>query len=289
MKTKYLKNKIILTGLLLCLTVPFQALDLSKSEDNLEAFAKLRCSLDEEEVITWWAGTIFAKIANQKTKALMKFEGYNICRMIPQEDGGYDFVSREVTYYQDLKTGNIIEQWDNPFNNKKVKIVQVSNDPVNNKYPSPKKVPYKFPWRIAGDNMMLTLDIPLLYPNALQPEEYPAESSGKNYIASEHFSFLGKLSEANNPEIKNSSLTFSWFRVGPWLPWMEMGLTEGSLLYSAQGMKLKNGFADLPESIQAYTTKNYPKYTTAPNEFYGPNETSWTHYKKLKSMNNKAQ
>ena len=42
----------------------------------------------------------------------------------------------------------------------------------------PKKIPLIFPWKKLGnDRLLLTTDMHLLYPNPLQPDKWPRESS----------------------------------------------------------------------------------------------------------------
>jgi len=251
-------------------------LDLSDSEDSLTAFAKMRCSLDaEESTIAWWYGTLFADFPDSQPQPLMRFEGFNACRMLPHEDGGFKMVTREVTYYQDLATGEIIETWDNPFTEETVDIIHVGGMPLAGRDYS------TWPWVQIGDQLMLTMNIPLRYPNPLQPDEFPAESSGEVYLASEHFTFFAPIDEINDPEIQSTANTYGWARTGPWLPWMKMGQQPGGLIYSGQGKKLRGGYEQLPEAIRAYTDEHFPAYRTAPDSYYGPNATSWTEFRRI--------
>lgn len=274
-------------GLLALLLVSAQAatagLDLGRSADSLEAFVKMRCSLDaEEHVVTWWKGTLFADFPDAAPRPILGFEGYNVCRMLPTEDGGWQFVSREVTYYTDLVSGEIIEHWANPFTGETVEVLQVANDPVSHVYPPPTARDYsRFPWLEMQGTVMLTLDIPLDYPNPLQPDAWPAESSGERYRASEHFMFFARRADIDDRTRKSIPLTYGWARTGPWLPWMRMGQRPGGLIYSAQGKKLEGGFDALPEHVRAYTLEHFPQFRSAPDRFYQPNETSWTWYRKV--------
>src|SRR5574337_711 len=212
---------------------------------------------------------------------LLRFEGYNVCRVVKVADGSYQLLTREVSYYKDLKTGKIIEQWENPYTSKTDDVMHVHNDPVNTPMPGPGKVSYPLPWKVMGNDVMVLLDIPLDYPNELSPKEFPQESSGERYIASEHFGFFAKLADMNNPKLKSVPYVNSWFRTGPWLPWMKMGQRPGGLIYSGEGKKL-DSFADLPEAVQAYTRKHFPKFVDAPTRFVSPNETTWSVYKDMK-------
>lgn len=254
------------------------ALDLTTEAGNVEALVKMRCSLDQtEDVILWWSGTVFAQLPEKAPSPLLGFEGYNICRTEKQHDGVWRMLTRELTFYRDLKTGEIIDQWDNSFTGEHNAVLHVANDPVNQILNPPGR-PSIMPWVEAGDQLMLTLNIPLTYPNPLSPEEFPKQSSGRMYTGSEHFTFFVPRADMENPALSQAPVVYGWTRVGPWLPWMEMGEAPGGLLYIAQGNK-KTSIDELPADIQERVRSTYPEYATAPKEWSAPNMTSWTVYK----------
>lgn len=257
------------------------ALDLKSEQGSLEAMVKLRCSLDpKQEELLWWSGTLFAQEPNKPPYPLLGFEGYNICRAEKQDDGIWRLYTRELTFYRDLKTGKIIDVWDNPMSGERNDVVQVANDPVNTVLNAPGR-PMQLPWVEAGDQVMLTLNIPLAYPNPLQPNEFPEESSGPVYMGSEHFMFFTERADLENPKLNAVPVTYGWTRIGPWLPWMKLGARPGNLLYVAQGNK-RASVNELPEDVQELVRTRYPEYARAPETWVQPNMTSWTYYKQLK-------
>lgn len=262
----------------IALSAQANALDLRSGAGSTEALVKMRCSLDpDEDVLLWWEGTLFAQEPDKKAAPLLGFEGYNICRAEKLDDGTWRLVTRELTFYRDLATGQIIDSWDNPFNGQTVEVVHVANDPVNTVLNAPgREVP--MPWQEAGDTVMLTLNIPLSYPNPLSPEKFPAESSGPMYIGSEHFMFFAPRAAMADPALKQVPVTYGWTRVGPWLPWMKLGQRPGSLLYVGQGNK-RASVDELPADIRARIASQYPEYATAPRQWVQPNVTSWSYYR----------
>lgn len=260
---------------------PALALDLAKPGEAHDAMLRMFADADGKPVFRDWDVTMFAVLPGEKPRPILRMHGFNAGRLIARADGGHDLVTREVSYYQDLKTGEIIESWHNPLNGKNVCVLHVANDPVNNKFARPSGAGGAVPFNIRGDVTSLRLDIPLAYPNPLQPKEYPEESTGSTYLASEHFIYFAKTSELTSDTLRSVPTHYSWFRTGPWLPWMKMGAAPGYLLYSGQGRKYAT-FDELPEKIKDYTRKHYPAFATAPERFQAPNETSWTHYAKRK-------
>ncbi|MBL0123700.1 MAG: DUF1838 family protein [Betaproteobacteria bacterium] len=279
--TKHVICRLTAAAVTLCLmSASACALDLSKPEDAYKALLRVVGNIDGKPVFKDWEATIFVVLPGEKAKPIMRMQGYNAGRMIAKVDGSYEWVTREVSYYQDLKTGEIIERWANPFNSKKVCVVQVANDPVSNKFPPPSK-DSPSPFNVTGEIASLRWDVPLAYPNALPPADHPDESTGPTYLASEHFIFFANTADLTSDTQRSTPTHFSWFRTGPWLPWMKLGQAPGYLIYSGQGRKYDN-FNQLPAKVKDYTLKNFPAYVTAPDSFYQPNETSWTYYAKLK-------
>jgi Protein of unknown function (DUF1838) len=257
-----------------------QALDLSTYEGQMTAYQKLRGNTNGSDTIADWQVTMFIVEPGKKAVPVMRLDGFNVGRFAKQPDGSVQWMSREVAYYRDLKTGKILGEWDNPVTGQKNQVVQVINDPVNSAFPAqpaPNQPP--LPWNVRGDDVFLKLDIPLAYPNALLPADYPDESTGPTYLASEHFLFFAKTRDLMDPKLTSIPAAYAWTRTGPWLPWMKMGTRPGYVLYSGQGKKLASA-EELDPVVREYTQKNHAAFMTAPKSFVRPNETSWTYYKK---------
>lgn len=142
-------------------------LDLSDSVDSYKAMLRVVGNLDGSAVFKDWDATIMMVLPGEKPKPILRTIGYNAGRMIAKEDGSYEWVTREVSYYVDLKTGEIINQWHNPISNKTVCILDVVNDPVSNAFPSPGSKNNHFAafsqFDVMGNVAALRWDVPLKY------------------------------------------------------------------------------------------------------------------------------
>ena len=136
-------------------------MNLLNPEDNLLGFLKTRCSLDLEDVVFWFIGNIYSHIPGEKSRQLFQFEGYNVARTF-KVPGGYQLLTREAVFYQDPLTGEILENWKNPFTSEKVEVIHVWNDQVNQQFLLEGELKNKrkiFPFTSHGDELYWYMDI----------------------------------------------------------------------------------------------------------------------------------
>ncbi len=266
------------------MTAPSLDLDLDDAKDNLTAFVKVRGSLTEgEEVIFYANGKIYGFVDGERDKPMMGFEMYNIGRYKKTGEDQYELLTNEVLLYTDLKTGEVLDTYMNPYTKEEVKVLHVWNSPVNQKQALEGKYGK---WGINhnkyGEDMIcMNADIFLAYPSALTVEDYPKNSQSDLYEAAELFQFFFSEKDVNNPDKPSADCTISWTRIGPWLPWLEMGQHSGRMVYNGAGFKLlEKDYDTMPKVLTDYVMKTDPSYRHAPTEYTSPNETSWTYFKK---------
>ena len=231
--------------------------------------------------MSWFSGMTWAWRPREQQRPVFAFEGYNIGRTVEAE-GGWDLLTREAVFYLDPATRQPLETWSNPYTGKDVGVVHIWNDPVNQRLRTDgPRGPFLLPITDCGDEVVLTLDVYLTYPSPLPRARYAAYSQDDVYQAAELFQFFCSRSDLESDDVLDAPARVSWTRVGPWLPWMEMGDEPGQLVYHAQGYKLPGGYDDLPAWIRSRVESEKPEYRTAPTELTEPNETSWTYFKKV--------
>ena len=263
-------------------------------EWNRDAFARLQGSLKFGEVKSgWYAGVVHGVVDDQMVKPLMGFEGFSKARLIDAGGGAYQKVLREVLFYTDLETGEVLETYRNPYTDETVPVVHIANDPFNmlvEKYrpkgptygglnkPDEQRAPLLLPWRITRPNtVMLSADIHLHYPSALQPDKWPRESAGPMNRVSEMFRYVIRREELEDASIPSLNYSGSWSRITPWLPWMLMGQAPGHIFYLGS----MGGYDDLSmasPTILAYAEKHFPKYFDAPAKWEEPSLSSLENY-----------
>jgi hypothetical protein len=206
----------------------------------------------------------------------------------PVRGAGYKMVSRELLIYRDVKTGEVLKTWTNPWTNEVLDVLHVANDPVNSTtfVKGRDGQPSKWTGTTIGNTWTTSITVPLFYSNPLAGP-YQAEIGG-TYHATEMFNFSGDLADLLSPSITTAKAGVAWVRISDWLPWMRMGGREGEIYFNTIGRKLDN-FEQMPATMLAEIALNYPDYTAPPplNDAR-PNETSWSYFKDVREGRKQA-
>lgn len=252
-------------------------IDLAAPRERLEAYVRANGDTSGAPVATWASGRVYAYVPGEKPRALFGLEVLGMSRF-QKIEGGYLRLHREIGFYTDLTTGEVLKTWKNPWLQRDVEVIPIQNDPVNRRFTVENT---NFSVLESGEDVMFYREVPLRYPNPLDPATYPENSSGEFYEAIEMFNTFVQRQALEDPRQTSVPSTGSWTRFGPWLPWMEMGSREGYLLYHSRSLKPREGLDALPARLRQHVAANYPKYLEAPATFTSPDETSWTFFKKV--------
>jgi hypothetical protein len=262
---------------------------------NRETAARLQANTNGDQVYGHCTGIVTGVRPGEAIRPLFGFEVFSTIRVLRQSDGSYQRMTKETIFYADPKTGDILDEWDNPYTGERVKVVDVHNDPynwviastvqppampgvVNEGKAVPGGKPYLLHWSNLGpDTVVLTEDGHGWYPNRLDPARWPRESSGSMIQSSELFRYFISKRELEDPKFTFLPANGSWVRVQPWLPWMLMGTAPGHVMYD--GIFRAEPTPDyIPPKVMARIKTRYPSYLNAPTKWYGPNYSSLEHY-----------
>ena len=235
---------------------------------------RTRCATDGTNVYTEWSGSVYAFVPQQQQQKLFNIIGMNVARCQQSQQGQWFLTSRELTFYLDPQTNQVLDRWKNPCTGEVVPVVHVANNPVQNTFEG------ESPVQVTGKTVIFSLDIPLTYPNVLANDpKFRDYSPQPLYQAGEFFKFTVPVREVINPALATApDVTGSWMRIGPWLPWMKMKDQPGQLVYSATIRKLLH-FEELSPFFQQEITSRLPVYKEAPHCFLAvKNQTSWTYF-----------
>ncbi len=265
-------------------------LDLEKPLDNQTALLKLQADLSGEPVIGIFPGKAWLWIPGETNIEAFHTYGVGASRIeYNEEEQGWRFYHREVLLYTDLKTGEVLDTWENPVTGMTVRVVHVLNDPVQRFYPL-EKGPFAppYPYLVNGDNLVFQLDVfrpPVPGNNPLTRKEYPLHSQQDVYQTGELWAIHGSLQALNDPENTRVPCHTAWGRISMWEPFFEMGNRPGVTVYHSQAFTTQNGIDDIDPKIRAYLEKNHPQFVQhpyAPTEWGdGFQENHWTYAKKI--------
>ncbi len=261
-------------------------LDLNNPDDAVRASRKLYASLkDGEPHVYYWEGRIWGRRPGERDKLLFSYIAMNIraCKTVSSDESGYgyDMVSRELLFYMDPQTGEILDQWKNPYTGDTVAVMHVANDPVNHGQRAKSRWgAAKWRGTFKGDIGWLMFEIPLFYDNPLGGEYQ--KYVGNKYQAMEAFNFFfdkAQLLDGGRDSVDD--VIISWSRTSQWLPWMEMGGRHGMMIYNGGGKKL-GSWDELPALMKEKIKKDYPAWTEPPPlDDQRQNVTSWRAFKRL--------
>ena len=265
---------------------------------NRETSARLQADTTGDQVFGRCSGVVCGIRPGEAVRPLMGFEVFSTIRVLRQPDGSYDRMSKETIFYTDPKTGEILEEWLNPYTGELLAVVDVANDPYNwviRDYIGPAPVPgvdvkaapppplserkpFLMPWAsFSEDTVTVTEDFHGYYPNRLDPKKWVRESSGEFAQTSEFFRYFIRRDQLEDPALTFLPANGSWVRVTPWLPWMLMGRAPGHILYDGLFRASKTTEFTKP-AVLARIRAKYPQYLTAPTSWYGPSLSSLEHY-----------
>ncbi|WP_159931205.1 DUF1838 family protein [Oceanicoccus sp. KOV_DT_Chl] len=264
------------------------ALDFSDPIDNLYAFGKLWATYADKPVYSAFHGLMFGMVGDQRLKPLFGYTGFGNFQAKVLENGNVRLRGKEVGYFNDPLTGEILETWDNPYTGETVKVFNFLNDRIRGEL-SPEmptfefgdshdaptlmnegtaivredgSTPFILPWERYGEQMMLSWDYTHRYKNPVTADKWPKAHTGPYINPSEHFTFTTSLQELQDRSNPCAKFTCGFSRVSPWWPWMKMGGSgiDGMLFGRMHSHKSDNGLSDIPPKVLAYTEQHYPEF-----------------------------
>ena len=232
-----------------------QKVDLNDPIQNALAYAKLIGTSVRSMVHIYYKGTIFGMTPEDGVKPMIGHTGVLKGVRKPWVDNGYYYTLYDCGYFMDLKTGDPVEEFENPFTgevNRPVKIVGGPFDRVIK--------PDLRPFKSRGDELWLEEPAYLNFVNKLDPKIWKKASTGEKlsflYVETYH----GKLSDLNNPDLDSIPMTITSTHNTSWYPFFLMGQRPGGHYWQAVGKKVENLEDDVPSVLINYIEKESPGY-----------------------------
>lgn len=252
-------------------------MSITKSIITDEQFVKVRCSCDSRTHYFEATGSMYAQPLDDEPAHLFDFLGVDISRCIKHEPTSrWTLVSRKFSLYLDPKTGEILKNWKNPWTGETLNVLHRSYDYQE------LLIPQKLNAQIAPEVSSVSFDFNTKLPNPFATNPKFAEYSPEKYLrASDSYKFIfptKMLSNANVSASENRAVALSYYRMGPWEPWMKMKGKPGFLVLNYTGSKT-DVFEELPSAIKAQIEQRMPLFREAPTcRLKRSIATSWSRF-----------
>jgi len=263
----------------LSLTGPY--LDLTTPEGNARAYARMQGSLDPTVTsYSWYSGRVTGQRPGEAARDLMGIIGMGAVRMLPQDDGkSWMMLRKELGFFTDLETGEVIDRWVNPYLNEEVEVVHLANPAINapikpyvleqGLYETIGKKadakPFMLKWLQVGDRVMTEMHAHIKAKNPLDPALWKRESSGSTVTISDANSFTVLLADLQNPDLLKVESVGNWVHSRPYQPWMMMGQAPGNIQYTC--FTGSSATLDhMPRQIVSLARERFPDFLQAPTK-----------------------
>ncbi len=283
-------------GLMLPQTASAQngKLNLGDPKDNLYAFGKIWGGYGEP-VIGGYHGMMYGRISNKRMIPVFGYAGTGVTLCEYDPEGFLSIRSRETAFFTDLRTGEVLETWDNPFTEETVEVYHFYNhmnagrigtqmprfdlgtkDDVptlmneGTVFPDENgEVPFLMPFQRFGDDLLLEWDYTHDYTNPVKPEGWPKASVGPRISPSEHFTFNMNYDQLVDRDVPSSRFIAGFARQSNFWPWMRMGgsgFEDGILFARMFSHKGLQGTGDVFPQVLAYMEKHAPEFLELPDD-----------------------
>lgn len=240
-------------------TVPSSAPDLTLPVNNLLSLMRMQSTLGNEDQVPWhYNGTLYFQKGSEQPIPMVKIEGMESYKVIPQDDGSYEILGNMLTFFRDVDSGEMIRDYRNPYTGKVNKVLPnirraslgrgmnistMGSRPTSFIDQMPDK-PLILDWTFGPKTVWLHNQTS--YPPGLTPPRV------------QRMTMFAPLDEFLDPNNLSLSTMFTATVLMPWLPWMDMDDVEGHTLWHASGVKL-DSIDQLPEEYSKRMMAEHPE------------------------------
>ena len=242
--------------------IPDNIPDLNLPVNNVISMLRMQATIGNEEQIPWhYTGILWAQKHSEQPIPMVKIEGMESYKVIPLEDGSYEILGNMVTFFRDIETGEMIDEYKNPFTGKTNKVepnlrkatsigrgLNISTmgiRPTSFIDKMPDK-PLLIDWNFGADTVWMQNQT--AYPPGLTPPRL------------QRFTMFSPLDKFVDQSILSLPTMFTATVLMPYLHWMDMDDEEGHTLWHASGVKL-NDMSELPEEYSSRLMSEYSDYS----------------------------
>ena len=235
--------------------------DLADAGVNLAAYIRLRADLSGAATLTGAPGEVWAWVPGEDAQLVFRTWTVGVSRAVALESG-WRLDHHELTWYLDTRTGQILEDWENPLTGEQVRVRLGLDQPASQHYAL---ADGPLPWELRGDDLVFASSEFQASASPITRAAFPRESQHDRRQTGELRGLIGRCLEALDPARDSAPCVTSWSRIAQWLPFMEMGNRPGMLIQHAHLHKLMDGMAGLPAALREHAERHHPELFALPS------------------------
>jgi len=240
---------------------------MTDPSEILKAHIKLRGSLDGAPVLWWLKGTQYG-VVDGVFRPLYTLLNGSFQRTVQIEENIFEITMLELAYFTDLKTGEPMKTFQNPYTNEvgtvppalfgpnKVSLTLDGLQPPKNFAFGDLSFEGELgPVTVEGDEIWLQEDTIVR-----MESENPAFGS---YLYNELVTYHGRVTDIENDQLASAPATLTYNTTSNWRPWMKAGDTPGYISSRAYGAKIQT-IDKFPADYLAIARKEHPEVIADP-------------------------
>ena len=247
------------------------ALDLDSAPGRLEALIRMRGALDDRLVISFLEGVYYG-VMGARITPLYGLSAGLFRQYRRREDGGYDYANFELVYVTDLDSGELLEEFRNPYSGKVGKPPQTRLGPsrltitpaLEVARPAAFATPGSFHRfrapRVVGDDVWITEESAVQAPPPM------------NFAFNEVLTYRASRKDLADRKRGHVPTEVSFNPVIGWRPWQGMEGFEGppSHVLGVCNGRVVTSTEDLPPRYQAWTRRFHADVLADPLKVLAP-------------------
>jgi hypothetical protein len=235
---------------------------------------RIRANHDGERAFYYISGDIWARRKGELAERMLTVEACSFNRLTRLQNGNLQHVNSELGGFKDLRTGEYLGKWKNPYNGELCDAPLIGRDGMVGRAeltptgalggvsPEVRASLWLGAPVVRNGSIWITEDSA-----AMVPRPVPVKSGEPPSMKPVSTSGLSTFT-AREADVLNSALDFvpvglSFVEVSDWWPWMKMGAIEGFATWRLYGSKLR-GPQDLSPEFTAFLEKSKPGWLANP-------------------------
>ena len=247
-------------------------LNPANADDLALIHRKLAWSMDETVGFWWLKGRRYAAFAPSYTPLWDMLIGTIFIAKDLGSDG-FSLTTITTTFYSDINTGQLLENFHNPLTGKDLKVPYATPKASTEKYstrgiPAERKLPgttmsrYTEPgpaW-IEGNDVWVRSDVAF--------RAAPDDPMKKTFVVEDLSTYFGSLKDVANPKLKAVPAGQVFTDVLNYPAWLEMGDRNGHFFSRCFGRKVFKQ-SEMPQDWQRLMAERYPAIAKDPQAALG--------------------